>query len=270
MRLFITYDHENVASIRQLVEILTAGGHEAWFDQQLLPGQDWKQELERSIAACQAYVYALTRTSVGSEWCQWEFATAVRLRKGVIPVLLEKEVAAPAALQPFQYADLSDGTTPIAVAKLMAGLVAMQQVPVAEAPAAPADPQGVPSRAWEHARHWTDVFVPSTHEPSSADEEVVAKFAANLLRGVEGVGGRLIVTNQRLLFEAHKLNLQRAPLEIRLDQISDVAESKIMGLLPNGVTVTCRSGEQHRFVSWNRTKIVAAIKQGMVRPARSG
>ncbi len=105
---------------------------------------------------------------------------------------------------------------------------------------------------------------------ASADEEIVGKFAANLFRGLEGVGGRLIVTNQRLLFEAHKLNLQRAPLEIRLDQISDVAETKTMGLLPNGVTVTCRSGEQHRFVSWNRTKIVAAIKQGMARPGRSG
>jgi hypothetical protein len=197
MRLFITYDHENVAGIRQLIEILAAGGHEPWFDQQLLPGQDWKQELERSIAACQAYVYALTQSSVGSEWCQWEFATAVRLRKGIIPVLLEKEVAAPAALQRFQYADLSEGTTPIAVAKLMAALVAMQQVPVAEAPAAPADPKGVPSRAWEHARHWTDVFVPAAHQPANADEEIVGKFSANLFRGIEGVGGRLIVTTQR-------------------------------------------------------------------------
>ena len=270
MRLFITYDHENVASIRQLVEILSAGGHAAWFDQQLLPGQDWKQELEQSIAACEAYVYALTRTSVISEWCQWEFATAVRLRKGIIPVLLEKEVAPPPALQRFQYADLTDGTTPIAVAKLMAALGAMQQVPVADAPAAPADPKGIPSRAWENARHWTDVFVPSAHQPSSEAEEIVGKFAANLLRGVEGVGGRLIVTNQRLLFEAHKLNLQRAPLDIPLDQISDVAETKTAGLIPNGVTVTCRSGERHRFVTWNRAKIVAAIKQSMARPGRSG
>jgi hypothetical protein len=152
----------------------------------------------------------------------------------------------------------------------MAGLVAMQQVPVAEAPAAPADPKGVPSRAWEHAGHWTDAFVPSTHQPASDTEEIVGKFAANLMRGIEGVGGRLIVTNQRLLFEAHKLNLQRTPLDIPLDQISDVAETKTMGLIPNGVTVTCRSGEQHRFVTWNRAKIVAAIRQGMERARPSG
>ena len=265
MRLFITYDHENLASIQQLVEILTAGGHAAWFDQQLLPGQDWKQELERSIATCEAYVYALTQTSVGSEWCQWEFATAVRLRKGIIPVLLEKRVVPPAALQRFQYADLTDGATPIAVAKLMAALGAMRQVPVAEAPAAPAEPKGIPSRAWASAAHWTDAFVPAAHQPSGDAEEIVGKFAANLLRGVEGVGGRLIVTNQRLLFEAHKLNLQRAPLAIPLDQISDVAESRTMGLIPNGVTVTCRTGEQHRFVAWSRAKIVAAIRQGIAR-----
>jgi hypothetical protein len=269
MRLFITYDHENTAGIRQLVEILGAGGHEPWFDQLLLPGQDWKQELERSIAACEAYVYALTQTSVGSEWCQWEYATAVRLRKGIIPVLLEK-VALPAALQRFQYADLTEGTTPIAVAKLMAALVAMQQVPVAEAPAAPAEPKGIPSRAWESARHWTDLFVPSAQQPKSDAEEIVGKFTANLLRGIEGVGGRLIVTNQRLLFEAHKLNLQSASLDIPLDEISDVAETKTIGLIPNGVTVTCRSGEQHRFITWSRAKIVAAIKQSMARAGRSG
>jgi hypothetical protein len=29
MRLFITYDHDNVANIRQLVDILSAGGHSA-------------------------------------------------------------------------------------------------------------------------------------------------------------------------------------------------------------------------------------------------
>jgi hypothetical protein len=270
MRLFITYDHDNVANIRQLVDILSAGGHSAWFDQQLLPGQDWKQELERSIATCEAYVYALTRTSVGSEWCQWEFATAVRLRKAIIPVLLEKEVVLPVALERLQYADLTDGATPIAVAKLMGAFVAMQQVPVADAPTAPADPQGIPSRAWESVAHWTDVFVPTAHRPTNDAEEILGKFAANLLRGVEGVGGRLIVTNQRLLFEAHKLNLQRAPLAIPLDQIRDVAETRTMGLIPNGVSVTCRTGEKYRFVAWNRAKIVATIKQSLARSGQPG
>lgn len=69
MRLFITYAHEDLLIVKGLVEVLTAGEHHAWFDEQLLPGQDWKVELRRRIATSDAYVYAMTKASLSSGVC---------------------------------------------------------------------------------------------------------------------------------------------------------------------------------------------------------
>jgi TIR domain/GRAM domain len=261
MRLFITYAHESLAEVRELVEILTAGGHAVWFDNQLLPGQDWKRELGDAISRCEAFVYALTKGAVLSEWCEWEFATAVRLHKAVIPVLMESEVAVPVSLQSLQYADFTKGATAMAVARLMGALASMQQVPAGQSPPVPSDPKGVPARAWESVRHWTDILVPPVHQQQNEAEEIQGKFAANMFQGAEAVGGRLIITNQRLLFEAHKINFRQEPLDIPLSDISGVTPSNTLGIIPNGIIVRCFSGQQYRFVVSGRKQIIAIIEQ---------
>ena len=38
-------------------------------------------------------------------------------------------------------------------------------------------------------------------------EVIIKEGAANLQKGIETVGGKLRLTNQRLLFKAHKLNV---------------------------------------------------------------
>jgi len=262
MQLFISYAREDIEDVRDTVEILAAGGHAVWFDEQLLPGQDWKQELARAIERCQAFVYAVTRHALGSEWCEWELATAARLEKAVIPVLLEGGVAMPDTLQRLQYADFSSGQTPVAVARLMAALTAMQKLPLADSPTAPSDPKGLPSRAWgESAKHWTDIVVPEVHRPQDESEEIIGKFTANLIRGIEGVGGRMILTNQRLLFEAHRINVQTAPLAIPLASIQEVAATAALGIVPTGITIRCIGGEEHQFVAWGRKRIIAKIEE---------
>src|SRR5215211_3195119 len=173
MELFTSYAQENYAEARELVDILVAGGNTVWFDDQLLPGQDWKQELGQEIADCDAFVYALSQAAVTSEWCQWEFATAVRLQKAIIPVLLEPDLALPSPLARLQYADFTQGTTPIEVAKLMGALLFLQKVPLVQSPDLPDDPKGVPSRAWASVGHWTDMIVKPSHEPQNETEEIL-------------------------------------------------------------------------------------------------
>jgi hypothetical protein len=258
MQLFISYARENIAKVRETVEILTAGGHTVWFDDQLLPGQDWKRQLGESIARCDAFVYVMTREAVTSEWCEWELATAVRLEKALIPVLLETGISVPDSLRRLQYADFTQGTTPIAVAKLMGALAIMQKIPVAESPALPADPKGIPSRAW---KHWTNILMAQVHQPQNQAEELIAKFAANLWRGNEAVGGRMLLTNQRVLFEAHKMNVQTTPVAIPLSAIKTVVPSVTFGIVPNGVTIRCDSGEEYQFVVWDRKRIISKIEE---------
>lgn len=260
MQLFISYAHESIDKIRQTVEVLTAGGHAAWFDDQLLPGQDWKQALGDEIARSDVLVYAITQETVSSEWCDWELVTAVRLEKAVIPVLLESGVSVPGALKRLQYVDFSQGMTPVEVAKLMRALGGMQKVPVAESPPLPADPQGIPSRAWESVKHWTDAVVTPVYQPQDESEELIGKFTANFMQGVGGVAGRIILSNQRVLFEAHKINVQSARLEIPLSAIESIVPSKTFGIVPNGLTIRCHSGEEYQFVVWGRKQIISKIE----------
>ena len=148
MKLFISYAHVDKWQINQLVEILREAGQDPWFDNKLVPGQDWKSELHSAIESCEAFVYALTPESVASEWCQWEFATAVELGKSIIPILVQPKTEIPKSISRYQYADFSDGLTPKAVAKLMGGITHIViSIPKDEAPSASENPAGKPSRA---------------------------------------------------------------------------------------------------------------------------
>jgi hypothetical protein len=148
MKLFISYAHTDKWQVKQLVEILEDAGHQPWFDNKLLPGQDWKQALADAIVDCESFVYAMTPESITSEWCQWEFTKAVELGKPVIPILVQPKTKVPDNIRRYQYADFSEGPTPKNVAKLMGGISQIAiNIPKAEAPTAPENPDGIPSRA---------------------------------------------------------------------------------------------------------------------------
>jgi tetratricopeptide (TPR) repeat protein len=147
--------------------------------------------------------------------------------------------------------------------KLMGPLRSRQKFPVDQSPAMPTDAQEMPSRSWEQFKHWTDNIVIQTYQPQDDAEEIQGKFDASLFRGWEAVGGRIIVTDQRLLFEAHRYNFQREPLDIPLHDISDIVPSKTLYLIPNGMTVDCHSGQQYRFVvsASDRKGIIALFER---------
>lgn len=261
MRLFITYARDDVARVSELARILAAGGHAVWFDSQLLPGQDWAKALGDEIERCDALVYALTKQAAASEWCEWELATAVRLRKAIVPVLLEDDVAIPAALRTLQFADFRLGPAAIETAKLIGALGSMQKVPAnrAREVEVPANPQGIPSRAWESVTHWTDYITTAQHQPRNDAEEIQDKYTASYFPGVFGISGRLIITTQRVLFEAHRVNLKRQNVEIFLHDITAVFPSYTLGLVPNAFTVRCRSGKEYKFNVFGRDEVIALI-----------
>lgn len=149
MKLFISYARVDFTLVVEIVEILRVGGHDPWFDHRLLPGQNWKHELHNAIANCEAFVYMLTPESIASEWCQWEFAEAVKLGKPIVPILL-RPCEMPGAIRAFQYCDFSRGITVHNVAQLYGGLtVIIANQPYIEVPSAPKDPKGIPAQAAE-------------------------------------------------------------------------------------------------------------------------
>lgn len=92
-------------------------------------------------------------------------------------------------------------------------------------------------------------------------ERIYFDVMANLFRGMEGVGGKLKVTNKRLYFHAHAMNLQTGDTVILMDDIVAAKERNTMGLVPNGMSIITRGGIEYKFVLWNRKEIINFINQ---------
>ena len=97
-------------------------------------------------------------------------------------------------------------------------------------------------------------------------EQIGKQCSANLQNGIETVGGKLYLTNQRLVFEAHKINIQGGTTEIELSNInsSEKCWTKFLGfipLMPNAVLVSTKQDKEYRFVLFGRGAWIAAIDE---------
>ena len=93
------------------------------------------------------------------------------------------------------------------------------------------------------------------------NEEILADRVANLFRGIGAVGGRIKITNQRLIFEPHALNIQKQILEVPLNQIKEVSPRNTLLLIPNGILVKLVSGQEYKLVVWKRKELMELINK---------
>ena len=80
------------------------------------------------------------------------------------------------------------------------------------------------------------------------DEIILFETGANHFKGAEGVGGKLYLTNNRLVFKSHKFNIQNHELSINLPDIDKVDRYKTLGLANNGLSVTTIDNKTEKFV----------------------
>ena len=99
-------------------------------------------------------------------------------------------------------------------------------------------------------------------------ERLIKEGGASLQRGLETVGGRLFLTNTRLFFQSHALNVQTGPTEIGLAQVRGTERrfSKFLGLVPlfpNSLAVLTASGAEYSFILFGRADWETAIRETM-------
>lgn len=99
-------------------------------------------------------------------------------------------------------------------------------------------------------------------------EVVVREGRANMQRGIETVGGRLWLTDRRLVFRTHFGNVQRGTTSLGLRDIASLEPvwTKFLGIIPlapNSLAVKPKVGEELRFVLPKRMEWKAAIKKQM-------
>jgi hypothetical protein len=89
----------------------------------------------------------------------------------------------------------------------------------------------------------------STKIDTDRDENILFDTPANHFKGVGAVGGRLYLTNRRLIFKSHKLNIQNHQLAIDLSDVKQVDRYKTLGLVSNGLAVTTITDNTEKFVA---------------------
>jgi hypothetical protein len=95
-------------------------------------------------------------------------------------------------------------------------------------------------------------------------EQIIKEGGANLQKNIETVGGWLYLTNQRMLFIAHRFNIQGGATEIDIPSIHSARPSwtKFLGFLPtfpNSLSIHTKQGQEYRFVVFGRGTWAATI-----------
>ncbi len=115
LRAFLCHSSGDKPAVRDLYRRLKVDGFAPWLDEEeLLPGQDWQQEIPAAVRACDVVIICLSQKSVSKEgFLQREIREALYVEEEkpegtifVIPVKLE-EVEVPKRLSKWQWANLS-------------------------------------------------------------------------------------------------------------------------------------------------------------------
>ena len=96
------------------------------------------------------------------------------------------------------------------------------------------------------------------------NEVVVKEGRANLLKGINSIGGKLYLTNLRLVFESHGFAQSKTATIIDLPSISSVQEcwTRLLGiipLVPNGIAIDTTQSQEHRLALGKRGTWIDAI-----------
>lgn len=99
----------------------------------------------------------------------------------------------------------------------------------------------------------------STKIETAPGEVIVFEGAANHFKGIEGVSGKLYLTDKKLVFKSHKLNIQNHELSIILRDIQKAGGFKPLNITDNGLLIDMSDGSTEKFVVENRDKWITTI-----------
>ena len=120
---FISYAHEDRASVEPLQRKLQSIGFEAWLDVKGIQGGElWRQEIERKITTAVALLVAVTPDSLLSQWVKFEVEKASSLNTPILPLIL-RPVELPAFLSEYQAIDFTGASYEMAMDALTRALV---------------------------------------------------------------------------------------------------------------------------------------------------
>ena len=93
INIFITYAHKNVEAKDKLVTYLATMKREGliniWYDNEILPGDRWRDSISDTLAKADILLYLVSNDSLASKNCNKELAVALDANIRVVPIILE-------------------------------------------------------------------------------------------------------------------------------------------------------------------------------------
>ena len=93
------------------------------------------------------------------------------------------------------------------------------------------------------------------------DESIEIEGPANLFRGMEGVGGKLYLTNKKVVFKAHKINIQKGQTDILYENITEIIKRKTAKIINNGIRIKTNDKNEFDFVVNDREKWIEKLNE---------
>ena len=87
---FISHSHENRDFAELLQNKLTDAKFTVWRDTALVPGEDWREEIDHEIQQASVIIVMITPQAMASAYVNYEWAFAWGIGSKIIPILLEK------------------------------------------------------------------------------------------------------------------------------------------------------------------------------------
>lgn len=88
LNVFISYVRSDEQAARRIASMLQLAGHSVWFDDFLLPGQNFVDQIRGRLRAADLIIGIISPVTKSSQWVQYEFGMMKALGKVIVPVLI--------------------------------------------------------------------------------------------------------------------------------------------------------------------------------------
>ncbi|HEY1753614.1 MAG TPA: toll/interleukin-1 receptor domain-containing protein [Caulobacteraceae bacterium] len=106
-RIFISYSHDDREAAQRLAAAVQDYGHEVWWDNQLVGGDDFRDVIEERLSRVDAIIVVWTKSSVAKLWVKAEAHLGLA-RQNLVPVRFDKDFELPDDFQHIHVEYLGD------------------------------------------------------------------------------------------------------------------------------------------------------------------
>lgn len=87
--IFVSYCHEDEARVYPLIESMVRDGCRIWFDEGIIPGDEWQETIANHLAGCDLCIAVISEKSLSSHNCRREINYAIQRNKTIISLFLD-------------------------------------------------------------------------------------------------------------------------------------------------------------------------------------